>query len=223
VTDKLQLCKPLLTAIRKHEAPKGYGQIYSGAKGVSKTADVSKMTIEGVLAFQSQMLAGGSKSTACGGYQFLKKTLAATKLQMGLTGNEVWNEVMQDRMAMHLMEQRGLSRYLDGMISRDMFANNLAKEWASLPVVSNIKGGSREVVRGQSYYAGDGLNKAFHKPEAIEWFLDELRKPVDAQKPVPAPTAPQDTKTAPPLTPQAPRGILAALIALIISIFKRKV
>ena len=46
--------------------------------------------------------------------------------------------------------------------------------------------------------------------------------PVDAQTPVPAPTAPKDTKTAPQLTPQSPRGLLAALVALILSIFKRK-
>lgn len=39
---------------------------------------------------------------------------------------------------------------------------------------------------------------------------------------IPAPTAPQDTKTAPPLTPQAPRGLFKALLDLILAIFKRK-
>lgn len=217
--DKLALCRPLLHAIRKHEAPKGYSQIYSGAKGVAKNADVSKMTLDGVLAFQSQMLGGGSKSTACGGYQFLRKTLRATMDGMNLSGKEVWMPDLQDRMAMYLMEQRGLSRYLEGKISRDFFANNLAKEWASLPVVSNIKGQKRNVARGETFYAGDGLNKAFHKPEAIEWFLDQMLKPVAAVDPTPAPTTP---KTDLP-RPDRPVGILKAVIDFILSVFKRKV
>lgn len=156
----------LLTAIRKHEAPKGYGQFYSGARGMGN-ADVSKMTLDGVLDFQTQMLAKGSKSTACGGYQFLRKTLKATIAEMGLKGSEKWTPDLQDKMAIHLMRKRGLDDYLDGNLSVEGFANNLAKEWASLPVVTAIKGSVRKLTPGQSYYAGDGLNKAFHKPETI--------------------------------------------------------
>jgi hypothetical protein len=47
-------------------------------------------------------------------------------------------------------------------------------EWASVPVFSVIKGQKRKVTRGQSYYAGDGINKALTKPEAVEAILDQV-------------------------------------------------
>jgi hypothetical protein len=63
------------------------------------------------------------------------------------------------------MKGRGLDLYLRGSIDEYAFCNNLAKEWASLPVVSGPK-------RGSSYYGGDGLNKAL---VAVEPFLEVVR------------------------------------------------
>ena len=211
--------KTLLDAIRSHEAPKGYGQIYSGARGVSLKADVSKMTLDGVLNFQSQMLAGKSKSTACGGYQFLRKTLKATIQGMGLKGNEVWTPELQDRMALYLVEQRGLPRFLSGRITRTEFANNLAKEWASLPVVSTVQGGSRIVNRGQSFYAGDGLNKSFHKPAVIESLLDAIKgqKESPTAPPIsPSPESPPVAESRPPV------GLLKAFLSFLAFLFMPK-
>ena len=207
--------KALLDVIRKHEAPKGYGQIYGGAKGVPKDTDVSKLTLNGVLDLQARMLRAGSASTACGGYQFINKTLKATVSQMGLKGTELWDADLQDRMAVHLMEGRDLNKFMAGAISREAFANNLAKEWASLPVVTRIMGQKRLVEPGETFYAGDGLNKAFHKPEIILKLVDALKGPQTPVQPdmaMPAPDAP---------VPK-PRGLLAALIDLIMLIFKRR-
>lgn len=207
--------KTLLDAIRAHEG-KTYGQIYYGAKGVPKNTDVSKMTLADVLFLQQRMLKAGSASTACGGYQFLRKTLIATIAQMGLKGTELWDADLQDRMAVHLIENRGLPGYLAGQISREQFANNLAKEWASLPVVTAIRGANRMLTPGETYYAGDGLNRAFHKPEAILALVDAIRWP--PQRPV----QPVPDTAAPDTPPPKPRGLLAALIDLIMSIFKRR-
>ncbi len=204
--------KALLDAIGKHEAPKGYGQIYGGAKGVSKATDVSRLTLDGVLAFQKKMLDNGSASTACGRYQFLRKTLTATIIEMGLGGNDVWTPALQDRMALHLIEKRGLSKFQAGRITREDFANNLAKEWASLPVVTKIMGQKRIVFPGETYYAGDDLNRAFHRPADVLALLDAIAKPVGGVSPVPAPDAPE----------VKPRGLLLAFIEYIMSLFKRK-
>ena len=64
----------------------------------------------------------------------------------------------------------------------------------------------------------NGTDKAF----AISEYASAFETALGSVSPLPAPVAPQDTKTAPQITPQAPRGLLAALIALILSIFKRK-
>lgn len=189
--------KALLDAIGKHEAPKGYGQIYSGAKGVPKDADVSKLTLSGVLAFQQRMLDAKSASTACGRYQFLRKTLKATIEQMGLDTALLWTPELQDRMAVHLMEGRGLKEYLAGQIGANQFCNNLAKEWASLPVVTAIKGAHRVVMRGETFYAGDKLNKAFHKPEAIQALVKALKAPEKPVQPIPHTPAPMAPRVAP--------------------------
>ena len=208
----------LLSAIRKHEAPKGYGQVYSGAKGVGKNADVSKMTLDGVLNFQTTMLAKGSASTACGGYQFLRKTLKATIAEMGLKGSEVWTPELQDRMAVYLMQKRGLGEYLDGTLSAEQFANNLSKEWASLPVVSKIKGPNKRalLLPGQSYFSGDGLNKSFHEPSAIMALVSAVkapRKPAQPVSPVPAPVAAKDEAKPPVAVPAPVRGGFWASVA----------
>lgn len=186
--------KTLLDRIRLKEAPKGYGQIYGGAKGVPRDTDVSKLTLAGVLLLQQRMLNAGSASSACGGYQFIRKTLIATIAQMGLKGTELWDADLQDLMAIHLMENRGLSKYMAGQISLETFCNNLAREWASLPVVTRIKGQKRIVEPGETYYAGDGLNRAHHNPAAIMGLVDALKsteKPVQPIPPVPAPMAPE--------------------------------
>lgn len=198
--------KALLDAIGKHEAPKGYGQIYSGAKGVPRGTDVSKLRLKEVQALQKAMLAAGSKSTASGRYQFISKTLNTTIKEMGLNGEEIWTPDLQDHMAFHLMLGRGLARFQRGEISREQFATNLAKEWASLPVPQDTFNGKRTVKAGQSYYAGDGLNKAFHKPEVILALLDAIRSegPQMAPQPVspvPATTGSKPEKSPPVITP----------------------
>ena len=155
------------------------------------------MTLNNVLKFQDLMLKAGSKSTAVGGYQFLQRTLKATISQMGLSGNEVWTPSLQDSMAIHLMKGRKLDQYLAGSISAESFANNLAKEWASLPVVTGIIGGHGFVLKpGQSYYTGDGLNKSHHdyreylslvkslraQPEVVHEVDPEVPAIIDASK-----------------------------------------
>lgn len=200
----------LLEFIRSDEGGpglKGYGTVYSGARGVNRNTDVSKMTLNQVLRFQSQMLEGKSRSTACGGYQFLQRTLRATMAQMGLTGNELWTPALQDRMAIQLMKGRKLNQYLAGTISAETFANNLAMEWASLPVVTPIIGGQKFMLKpGQSFYAGDGLNKARHDYKQFLSLVKALReKPEDVREAdPPTPTTVDASKDEAPTAP--PKG-----------------
>lgn len=158
----------LLALIRKGES-KHYGQVYAKAKPDSvRLVDCSKLTVDGVLELQARMLKAGTRSTACAGYQFLRKTLLGIKIQMRLTGKEVMTPALQDRMALHLMQGRGLYSYMAGTMSAEDFCNNLAMEWASLPVVKRTfnpaKGYNRWVKPGQSYWQGDGLNASSHDP-----------------------------------------------------------
>jgi hypothetical protein len=80
----------------------------------------------------------------------------------------------QDKMAIVLIESRGLSMFLDGAITRDQFANNLAKEWASLPLVSGPNA-------GRSNYDKDAAgNRALTTVQAIRDAIDSVKNKYDA-------------------------------------------
>lgn len=177
----------LLAFIRSKEAPRGYDQMYSGAEAKIGRHALTKMTLGEIFNLQRKMLAAGSASSALGGYQFLMKTLGGLCTELGLHANERFDQALQDRLAMRLLERRGLRKFLAGSLSREDFANNLAMEWASLPVVTAINGKRP----GQSYYAGDGLNAAFHDPSDVLRLLDALKSAPPAFEPVPTRDVPR--------------------------------
>lgn len=117
----------------------------------------------------------GEGSSAIGRYQFLTRTLDGLKRNLGLTGDEIFDEDLQDDLAYHLMVGRGLNKYLSGRMSTSQFCNNLAKEWASLPVVVGIKGARLPVKRGQSYYAAVAGNRALVSAEKFETLVEAIR------------------------------------------------
>lgn len=189
--------RDLLALIRAKEAPRGYDQIYSYAEAKLGRQPLTQMTAADVYRLQQRMLDVGSPSTALGGYQFIRKTLAGLYTELEIPADARFNEDLQDGLAMHLLERRGLYDFLAGKINRHTFANRLAMEWASLPVVTNIQGAHRSLKPGHSYYTGDNLNKSFHDPE-------DILAAVDALKASPGPGTPE-TPTSPPQPPSLPR------------------
>lgn len=141
---------PILELIGKHESGGDYNNYY-GRNKKGENVNFSNMSVDQVLAWQRDHTKNdGYDSSAAGKYQVIQDTLAACKKEMGLSGNEKFDPAMQDRIALHLLNKRGYQDFLKGNLSAEKFANNLSKEWASLP-----KDGS-----GLSYYHGDGLNRS---------------------------------------------------------------
>lgn len=153
-------------------------------------------------------------SSAAGGYQFMRATLIGLAKEItSISGKDIFTPGLQDRLGYHLLKRRGYQEFVTGNMMLDEFARRLAMEWASFPILADCKGSHRFVKRGQSFYAGDGVNKALVKPEKVEAVLKEVlavaRRPVDIQ-PKPEPVEPNRTK---PETKPAPKGGIAALIA----------
>ena len=106
-----------------------------GAYVDDKSRPLSQMTVGEVKALQRQMLANprnGFNSSAVGRYQIVGTTLRGLQQEMGISDNEIFSPELQDRMAMRLLERRGLDRYQSGQLSLSGFQNNLAYEWASI-------------------------------------------------------------------------------------------
>jgi muramidase (phage lysozyme) len=151
---------------------------------------------------------GPAASSAAGAAQFMRDTLIGLSKELGLSGSQYFDANLQDRLAYHLLKRRGYEDYIAGKIDATEFGKRLAMEWASFPVLSPCQGAHRKLKRGQSYYAGDAVNKALVSPSEVEEVLLTIRKAPDRPKPVPAPQKPpvDAAKTAgvpiPPKTPE---------------------
>lgn len=202
----------LLDFIGRTEAPKGYGTIYGNNQDKLRR-QLTVMTLDQVIA------AGPSwtkayRSSAAGRYQFMNATLKDLKKSLGLKGSLTFNADLQDRLGYELLKRRGYDDFMAGRITRQEFGKHLAQEWASFPVLGNTQGDKRKVERGQSYYAGDGLNKALVRPEAVEAVLSQIR-PAAPQSP-PREPAPQASKKP---TNKAGLIIVALLVIAAIAFF----
>ena len=164
----------LLDFIGQHESNNNYNAFF-GNSGNASDPDFTAMTVAAVIAWQRAFLNAGSKSSAVGKYQFLRNTLLDLVKQGHATPDQLFVAAIQDKLAIALMERRKLGRYITGAISTVEFGIHLAKEWASLPVTRDVKRGNRIVRQGQSYYAGDGLNKALVSVPAFLSAIDTAR------------------------------------------------
>lgn len=180
---------PLLDFIASVEsAASGHYEAVSGQipTNLRPSRSITAMTIGEILDYQESVdRAAGSEPL--GRYQIVEDTLRGynndiyPSLQAAISGGEgqrplyersglstsdLFSPANQDKMAITLLNGRGLQRYLSGDIDIFVFGNNLSMEWAGLPMVSGSK-------TGLSYYAGDGLNAA---PEnKVNQFLNVLR------------------------------------------------
>lgn len=134
----------LLDFIAKHESGGNYNILVGGKK-----ANLTEMTVDQVLDLQKQMRSMGHESSAVGKYQIINKTLLGIMGSAGVRPTDKFDQSTQDKLGVALLKNRGLDAYLNKKIDAESFADNLSKEWASLPYRT-----------GRSFYAGVGSNKS---------------------------------------------------------------
>jgi muramidase (phage lysozyme) len=148
----------LLDMIGSKEAPKGYNQVYGGISRADQPPKaLTSMTVREVLAWQDS-IDPKYRSEAAGKYQVMEDTLRDEVGKGSVSLNDVFNASTQDRVGVALLRKRGLDSYQAGILSHEEFAQNLSQEWAALPAITRDARG--RPATGQSYYAGDGLNKS---------------------------------------------------------------
>ncbi len=159
----------LLATIARGES-KGNYNAYFGNTG-NREIEFTSMSVAQVLDWQRQFVAEGHASSAVGKYQFINTTLAGLVREMNISRDEKFSPALQDRLAIRLIERRGVRDYMRGRISREQFAHNLSQEWAALPRV--IGDGDPAA----SYYAGDGLNRAHVSVDEVLVAIESLQAP----------------------------------------------
>lgn len=172
-----------------------YRTIYRHKQG-TLPKPVTDFTLDELLAAQ---LKWGKNwgSSAAGKYQIIRATLKGLVAELGLPGSTKFTPAVQDAMGFALLKRRGWDKFAAGKLSLKGFGNELAKEWASFPVLADMQGASRPLTRGQSYYAGDGLNKSLVKPGDVEAVLSDVlnRLSVSNSPAEPAPPSPKPSDT----------------------------
>jgi hypothetical protein len=180
----------LLDYIGKYESRNDPNAVWGGIKKVDRPAQLVGMTVGGVLDWQDSIDAR-YMSEAAGEWQFMEDTLRGLYRQAGVALTDLFTRATQIKLATALLRRRGLDDYLAGRMTAEKFALSLSKEWASLPVPYDIERNGRTIKRGQSYYAGDGLNKAHAD---VDEFLAVIKSVVDTPAPEPRGSVAQ-TKT----------------------------
>ena len=161
--------KRLLDFIRSYEAPRGYDTVF-GNKMFRMPKPVTSMTVNEVIA-DGPRRTREFGSSAAGGLQFMTATLKGLRDGGLVVGSERMTPEVQDRLGYELLKRRGYDKFMSGAMTIAAFGNQIAMEWASFPVLAATNGKRR----GQSYYAGDGLNHVLVGPEPVEKVLRSMR------------------------------------------------
>ena len=98
LTTEIEMPINLLNLIGDTEANGNYNAYYGNA-GNSET-DFTAMTVNEVRQWQDQFVKQGSPSSAVGKYQIIRKTMDDLIKRLNLTGDELFTEELQDRMAL---------------------------------------------------------------------------------------------------------------------------
>jgi len=142
---------PLLEVIAEAESKGNYNAYFSNS--ANQEIKFTNMTIAEVLNWQQRFVEEGNPSSAVGRYQIIRPTLVGLVSQLKLDTSERFDEALQNKLAIALMERRGSIDFISEELSAENFAHELSKEWAALP---KVVGEAPE----SSFYAGDGLNKS---------------------------------------------------------------
>ena len=119
---------------------------YNTMAGGGNKKQLTSMTINEVLQYQNSR---GTNMKAAGKWQIMPNTLRGLKKSMNLTGDELFTPEMQDRMAFELaMNRKGYRQFANATGNEKLALmgaaqNDLAKEWASMPMANDAEGMSR--------------------------------------------------------------------------------
>lgn len=168
--------KSLLSLIAKGESS-GTKDPYCALWPNQVEKTLVQMTLDQVQQFQSSRLAAGYRSTACGRYQFIRKTLAQAIKDSGLNPTTtLYTPDVQDLLILGILKKyRKMNQWLDGSLGSPDFQLQLSREFASVPVPYDTKGANRQVKKGESYYAGDRLNAAHGKADTFLASLTDIK------------------------------------------------
>ena len=152
-------------------ASKESGDDYTKIVGGSVDSSILNKTI-------TELAAQRGGQTAMGRYQIQMNSAQDVLRGAGKDPSTFkFDQAGQDEIYKLLLKRRGLDDYLAGEITKEQFALRLSQEWAALPVPFDTRGAFRRVKKGQSYYAGDGVNQSLIDVNSFLKQIESLKAP----------------------------------------------
>jgi len=119
--------------------PEGYKTILGNAQD-QFNIDITTKTVDELIEFsriggpfaEFSKRQVGRVATPMGKYQIVGTTLKELKKKEGLSGQEIFDENLQDRLFVSLLEKRGLREFQRGFIDKATFVKRLQNEWEGL-------------------------------------------------------------------------------------------
>lgn len=173
-------------SFRKGWSPYDVGNKVIGVYANGKTRygyseeKLSQLTIREVMKLQEQ-----KRVFAAGRYQIIPKTLIEAVNGTGTSLDAKFDAQTQEALANYLLTKKRakIANYIRTGQGFDAAALGMAQEWASVPLLQSATRTSKGVVyhmtRGQSFYSGNGTDKAHHKPEDLEKALTQAHNRYD--------------------------------------------
>ncbi len=176
--------EPLKDLIARYESKGDYNIVYGGIPERFRPdthlgKPLTACSVDEVLGWQAYVTSNqvGAVSSAAGKWQVIRKTLLEFAPKAGLSGHDLFSPDNQDRIFTVLLDRRGYREFLSGDLNAVDFANNVAREWAAMPVVTDIQGAHRPVKAGECFYSGDKVNKALVSPDIYLAAINAIKTP----------------------------------------------
>lgn len=190
-TTESQFDMPVFNKIVSGES-KDYNTIYSRSK-IKTSKPLTEMTVGEVRAWQDKSVAAGSKSSAAGRFQIIRKTLDSLIDEGVISKDDIFDEETQNKAFLGLLDRRNYTTLKNQIQATDdpakkkkiaqKLQNNLAMEFASIPVATAIPKSKKkygwpkvDLKPGDSFYKDPetNLNAARHSAQSFLAVLLEL-------------------------------------------------
>lgn len=200
---------PLGQMIGAKESKNDYSAYNSTKSGKLKAfynTGLADMSLGEVMAKQAS-----GEILAAGRFQVIPSTMKMAAKSLKLDPSAKFDKAMQDKIFEYLITHKRpeIKKFLDGGGSLEDAQLGAAKEWAALPVAPGTRLNSGQIAKGgESFYAGDGLNKSGVSVEQTQQVFMASRA---AGAPVATPNPASFLPAQPPAMPMSvPKNATAA-------------
>ena len=141
----------ILDAVYEAESNSNYDQWHLNAKNVPEKP-LTEMTVEEIMRYQ-----GNNKGPAAGAGQIKFDTLQYLIDYGTIQPTDVFTVETQDKAHSRLLDRRGFQSWVSGEMSNTDFGQNVAKEYAGIPLLADEEVNGVLRTRGSSRYGGSNV------------------------------------------------------------------